>query len=248
MRVAYGVLKDRLKAASVHFTNKGSSRFSDSDVLTYVEGCSIEPHCGFLGGNNLFEMGSFSYSWSKLHGNARVGRYCSIAAGLKLLGGRHPMEWVSTSSFTYDGKFPLFKELNDAEGGLFKPAKRPVFESRIVIGHDVWIGGNVTLKPGITIGTGSVIAASSLVVKDVPPYSVVGGNPAKIIKRRFDDKTVNRLLSSEWWNYKFTDFSGIDVQSPLGFCDELEKRIGSGEVVRYAPEKLVLSSVAGSTR
>lgn len=246
MRVVFGTLKDRLKAASVHFTNNGKSRLSDNDLVAYEEGCAIEPHCGFLGGNNLFEMGSFSYSWSKLPVDARVGRYCSIAAGLKMLGGRHPMEWVSTSSFTYDGKFPLFKEVNDAEGGLFKPARRPVFERRIVIGNDVWIGADVTIKPGVTIGTGSVIAASSLIVKDVPPYSVVGGNPGKIIKSRFDVPTVNKLLASEWWNYKFTDFAGIDIQNPLQFCEALESRVRAGEINRYHPEKVLLSNIVGA--
>jgi hypothetical protein len=158
------------------------------------------------------------------------------------------MEWVSTSSFTYDGTFPLFKEANEKDGGYFKPAKRPVFERRIVIGNDVWIGADVTIKPGITIGTGSVIAASSLIVKDVPPYSVIGGNPGKVIKPRFDSRTVNLLLTSEWWNYKFTDFAGMDVKDPVRFCNELEVKVRSGEIKKYFPDKLILSNVVGAVK
>lgn len=232
MKAEYGAIRGKLEAAPIHFTNNGKARFSDSDIITFEEGCSIEPNCGFLGGNILFEMGSFSYTWSPLPPNSAVGRYCSIASGLKTLGARHPMEWVSTSSFTYDGNFPLFKDFNDADGSFFKVARRPVFESRIVIGNDVWIGAGVTLKPGISIGTGSVIAAGSIVVKDVPPYSVVGGNPGKIIKPRFDPRTINSLLSSEWWNYKFTDFAGLDIQDPIKFCEALMRRVRSGEVAR----------------
>ncbi|WP_196250032.1 CatB-related O-acetyltransferase [Pseudomonas putida] len=242
MRVSFGVLRDKLKAGSVHFTNNGKDRLSDDDIVNYAEGCSLEPHCGFLGGNALFEMGSFSYTWSPLPIDSKVGRYCSIAAGLKILGARHPMEWISTSSFTYDAKFPIFKGLNEAEGNVFKVSKRPTSESRIIIGNDVWIGAGVTIKPGVSIGTGAVIAAASIIVKDVPPYSVVGGNPGKIIKSRFDPKTINRLLSSEWWNYKFTDFAGLNIQNPIEFCEELEERISAGSIARYTPERLKLTN------
>lgn len=248
MRVAFGVLKGVFKSASIYFTNNGKDRFLDNDLVSYSEGCIIEPNCGFLAGNILSEMGSFSYSWSALPLNSRVGRYCSIAPRLKIIGTRHPMEWVSTSSFTYDSSFPIFKDLNLAEGDIFKTSRLPASDSRVFIGHDVWIGADVTLKPGITIGTGSVIAASSVVVKDVPPYSVVGGNPAKIIKSRFDSKTVNRLLASEWWNYKFTDFAGMDVKEPLKFCDKLDEMVKACEIEIYAPSKIVLESVHGAIK
>lgn len=238
MRVPFGDIRERLSAAKIFFTPSGMDRLKDQDIISFSDDCEIEPYAAFLGGNNLFSMGAFSYSWSQLPLNASVGRYCSIAKGLKILGVRHPMEWITTSSFTYDHNFIIYKDLVDAEGSSFKTKRRPSQSDHVVIGHDVWIGADVTLKPGITIGNGSVIAASSMVVKDVPPYSVVGGNPAKVIKSRFDVTTINILSSVEWWNYKFTDFAGMDFDSPLVFSENLKTAIKEGRVSRFFPEPL----------
>ncbi|MDR6714699.1 acetyltransferase-like isoleucine patch superfamily enzyme [Pseudomonas hunanensis] len=244
MRAPFSSLKEKFKSASVYFTNSGKDRFSDSDNISFLKACQIEPFCGFLGGDTLYSMGSFSYSWSQLPSNTQVGRYCSIAKGVKILGTRHPMEWLSTSSFTYDSAFPIFKDLNSLEGDRFKVSQKPTSDSTIMIGHDVWIGANVVLKPGITIGTGSVIAASSLVVKDVAPYSVVGGNPGKLIKSRFDSETVNRLLKSEWWDYKFTDFADLNFKDPQEFCEQLDAMVKQGHIEKFNPGFVNLHEIA----
>lgn len=236
MRVPFGDIRGRLSAGKIFFTSSGADRLQDQDFVSFADDCEIEPYAAFLGGHNLFSMGAFSYSWSQLPISASVGRYCSIARGLKILGVRHPMEWITTSSFTYDDKFIIYKDLAGSEAGAFKTKGRPPQADKIVIGHDVWIGTDVTLKPGITIGNGSVIAASSMVVKDVPPYSVVGGNPAKVIKSRFDVATINSLSSVEWWNYKFTDFAGMDFERPLVFAGSLKAAVKEGRVSRYFPE------------
>jgi hypothetical protein len=99
-----------------------------------------------------------------------------------------------------------------------------------IIGNDVWIGAEVFLMPGVTIGDGAIIAASSVVVKDVKPYSIVGGNPAQTIKMRFPEKLIERLLTARWWNYCFTDFVGMRLDSPEAFLDNLQDRIIKGEI------------------
>lgn len=118
-----------------------------------------------------------------------VGNYCSIAAGVEiLLGGEHRYETISTYPF-----------------GSFHPDLRSLdhFRSKghVVIGSDVWIGRNVTILSGVTVGHGAVIAAGSLVAKDVPPYALVGGNPAKLIKYRFTPIQIEKLLNIAWWDW-----------------------------------------------
>lgn len=241
VRVAFGLLRDGLALSSVYFTTTGVSRLSDSDLVSFVDGVGIEPFCAFLAGRNLFEMGSFSYSWSQLPVDFSVGRYCSIARGLKVLGVRHPLEWVTTSSFTYDDKFVIFDEFRKRNDSAYSVRTRPRVDSGVVIGDDVWIGADVTLKPGLKIGRGAVIAASSVVVKDVEPYSVVGGNPARFIRWRFDPSVIDRLLGSRWWMYRFSDFDGLDVSNPMAFCDGLERLISRGDICQFLPQKHILS-------
>ncbi|WP_051592469.1 CatB-related O-acetyltransferase [Methylosinus sp. sav-2] len=112
-----------------------------------------------------------------------------------------------------------------------------------VIGHDVWIGDNVTLSRAITLGTGCVVAAGSMVTKSVPPYAIVGGNPARIIRMRFDEGIVRDLLALEWWRFKFTDFAAMRIDAPSLFIDELAARIAAHEIEEYRPAPLSLASL-----
>lgn len=123
--------------------------------------------------------------------NTNIGSFCSIANGVIIGGGMHPIEWVSTS--------PVFYEGRDSITAKFSEHKREKVKLTN-IGHDVWIGQNVLIKQGITIGIGAVIGMGSIVTKDVPPYSITVGNPAKVIKKRFEDDLINSLLLSQWWN------------------------------------------------
>ncbi len=118
-----------------------------------------------------------------------IGDYCSIAADVGIfLGGEHHPEWVSTYPFG-----ALWSE-HDHAG-------QPRSRGDVVIGSDVWIGRGATIMSGVTVGDGAVIAARALVVKDVPPYGVVGGNPAKLIRHRFDPETIEKLLAIRWWGW-----------------------------------------------
>jgi acetyltransferase-like isoleucine patch superfamily enzyme len=123
-------------------------------------------------------------------GHLTIGKFCSIAGGTHiLLGGDHSSSFVST--------FPF----ND----LWKSAiSLPVSETTkrdVVIGNDVWIGRNSLILSGVTIGDGAIVGAAAVVAKDVPPYAIVVGNPAKVIRYRFDEETIEKLLTMAWWNW-----------------------------------------------
>lgn len=130
---------------------------------------------------------------------SKIGRYCSIADNLQfIMKGTHMINWVTTYPFQEIWRMdvPLY-EINGIKGraGDVPPT------SPITIGNDVWIASNVKIKQGVTIGDGAVLATECFVTKDVPPYAVVGGNPAKIIKYRFTEEQINDLLQIKWWNW-----------------------------------------------
>lgn len=122
--------------------------------------------------------------------NTEIGSFCSIANGVVIGGGMHPIKWVSTS--------PVFYEGRDSVKAKFSIHKRKLVETTY-IGHDVWIGQNVLIKQGVNIGTGAVIGMGSVVTKDILPYSIVAGVPAKEIKKRFDKNVIEDLMESKWW-------------------------------------------------
>jgi acetyltransferase-like isoleucine patch superfamily enzyme len=124
--------------------------------------------------------------------NADIGKFCSIASGVSIGPGVHKTDGVSTHPVFYLYNTPLIKKFSDKD--LFIPSKRTT------IGHDVWIGERAIVLDGVTIGTGAIIAAGAVVTKDVAPYAIVGGVPAKQIKFRFKESEIDSLLKSEWWN------------------------------------------------
>ena len=121
-----------------------------------------------------------------------IGNYCSIANPVTvLLGGNHNMNRVTTFPFgILNGLGPM-------------PNNDGYSNGNVVIGNDVWIGHNVTIMSGVTIGDGCIIAACSVVTKNVSPYTIVGGNPIKIIKQRFSDEQIEKLLKIQWWQWHF---------------------------------------------
>ncbi len=121
----------------------------------------------------------------------RIGSYTSIAAGVQIfLGGEHRIDWVTTFPFNV-----LWEDARHFSG-------HPKSKGDVVIGNDVWIGAEAMIMSGVTIGDGAVIGARAVVAKDVPPYSIVAGNPAVEVKRRFSDTTIQRLLTVAWWNWE----------------------------------------------
>jgi acetyltransferase-like isoleucine patch superfamily enzyme len=139
--------------------------------------------------NSTFDRHSFcGYDCTII--NCDVGAFCSIANQVSIGASRHPMEFVSTS--------PVFLSHKDSVKMKFSRHEYSV-KLRTVIESDVWIGEKALIKAGVRIGVGAVIGMGSVVTKDVKPYSIVAGNPARIIRKRFDDYTINALLALKWW-------------------------------------------------
>jgi acetyltransferase-like isoleucine patch superfamily enzyme len=141
--------------------------------------------------------------------NAEIGSFCSIASNVKIGGVAHPMHFVSTS--------PAF--LSHKDSIKKKYARHDYLPNlKTTIGHDVWIGEGALIKAGVNIGTGSVVGMGAVVTKDVSPYCIVVGNPARVIRKRFPDEMINRLLATFWWEKEDADL----VKLGQSICDPEE--------------------------
>lgn len=173
---------------------------------------TLRKHCLKFGKEiGLYSYGSCFEDGFNVGGNVKVGRYCSFAGNVKYYGGNHPMHYVSMSPFFYNRKWGGF-DVKDID------------RKSLTIGNDVWVGYNVIITNKCqNIGNGAVIGAGSVVTKDVPPYSIVAGNPARIIRYRFDDETIKIIEKSKWWEYtpeelmKYYDV----IDHPIEFCKRI---------------------------
>ncbi|MFD2261443.1 CatB-related O-acetyltransferase [Lacibacterium aquatile] len=201
---------------------------------------SLEPYCSPRGGPRICSMGGFSYSNTGFPDKVEIGRYCAIAVNVAIMGPNHPMDRVSPSGFDYDD-LPHFVAAREDWGhhpALIPWVRNPV---TLKICNDVWIGQDVLLARGITIGDGAVIAAGSVVTKDVPPYAVVGGAPARILKYRIASEGLRQeLLDLKWWDYAFPEFKGLDTMDVAAFVRELRQRVNAGDIQRWRPKPLNL--------
>ena len=149
-----------------------------------------------------------------------IGKFCSIAAMTRINPGNHPMQRASQSHFTYRAS-AYFEDAEDDAAFFDWRRSTPV-----TIGHDVWIGHGAIILPGRDIGTGAVVAGGAIVTKDVAPYTIVGGNPARVIRPRFPAGIAQRLMALGWWDWEHArlraaleDFRTLSVQ---GFLDRYE--------------------------
>ncbi|MGP5552990.1 CatB-related O-acetyltransferase [Psychrobacter celer] len=200
------------------------------------KGFEIEGDNDFWGKiNSLPSMGAFSYTISNFDYGVKIGRYCSLAKNITIMGATHFPDWVSTSPVFYrEGYHDLSQEITS---NIARQKKR------VNIGHDVWIGADVVLKSDINIGHGAIIASNSVVTKDVPPYMIIGGVPAKIIKPRFSERLIEELLDSQWWRFHKNDFYGMDASKPMDFIHQLNEKICVGEIEEYSPPILRFSDI-----
>ncbi len=175
--------------------------------------------------SEFIKMGKWSYGTPAIHGWGEkaileVGAYCSIASGVNvLLGGEHRIDWVTTYPFN-----TLWPGIAGHITG------HPKTKGNVVIGNDVWIGTGAFILSGVKIGDGAVVGAQAVVAKDVPPYAVAVGNPARVIKYRFDFPTIEKLLKIAWWNWPEEEIVkaiplllSSNIQSFIDYCESQGK-------------------------
>ena len=150
------------------------------------------------------------YTWSR--DNLIIGKFCQIAAGVEFVmnDANHKMNAVTT--------FPFYT-LEGWEMNIPDPSEMP-FKGNTVIGNDVWIGQNAVILPGVHVGDGAIIGANSVVGSDVAPYTIVIGNPAKVLRKRFDDGLIGLLLKFKWWDKSIEE---INALIPILTSSDLEK-------------------------
>lgn len=143
----------------------------------------------------LFERNNVLYHYPVNHERLLIGKFCSIACGAKFMFNCANHSLKSLSTYT----FPLFYEDWDLE----KADVASAWDNKgdIIIGNDVWIGFEAIVMAGVRIGDGAIVAARAVVTHDVPPYTIVGGVPAKVIRKRFDDKVIQKLVTLKWWEW-----------------------------------------------
>lgn len=142
---------------------------------------------------NQTELGKFTYVAGAKIGRAHIGAFCSIGPNVTIGGlGRHPVHWLSTH--------PAFFSTRMQAGLTFVQADKFEELKWVEVGSDVWIGANAIILDGVRIGHGAIVAAGAVVTNDVPPYAIVGGVSAKLIKYRFKPDVIDSLLEWQWWN------------------------------------------------
>lgn len=173
----------------------------------------------FVNDLTLFEKNNVLYHYPINRDKLQIGKFCSIACGAKFLfnSANHTLSSLSTYPF------PLFFE----EWGLEKKDVTNAWDNKgdIIIGNDVWIGYEAVILAGVTIGDGAIIGTRAVVTKDVPPYTIVGGVPAKPIKKRFSEETISALLEIQWWNWSEERIARNIGAIQSGNIDQLEQGV-----------------------
>jgi acetyltransferase-like isoleucine patch superfamily enzyme len=181
-----------------------------------------------------FRMGAFSANYGGRLRNVSIGRYCSISGDFQTGWDDHPTDWATSSMLGYVADLHGWASaLGHAEHRLVH--RFASMKGLTTIGNDVWIGHGAFLRAGVTVGDGAVIGSRALVMHDVPPYAIVVGSPARVLRYRFNEDTIARMQRVAWWRYKFYDLPSELVNDPQRFLDHVEEAIGLGTLQVYEP-------------
>jgi acetyltransferase-like isoleucine patch superfamily enzyme len=232
------------------FAEQGVS-IADPDILLKLKKFKLESPCriGLVDLYREFEVGAYSYMHNGSLFNASIGRFCSIGKRFTTLQPNHPTDWISTHPFQYQALESIFRSPSESivyDYEKFEQLKRGSSNKKIGcnIGNDVWIGSDVTILNGLTIGDGAIIGAGSLVTKNIEPYSIVGGNPAKVIKYRFDNHIVMELLEIKWWLYTLESLSGLPFDNPVRFIEKLREQKADNLLILNSPTLFTQETLA----
>jgi len=172
----------------------------DIDKTAVIADSSLGVYTSVGPFTELFEcsVGDYTYMMQNCQMQySEIGKFCSIASYVRLHPVNHPTWRPTTHHMTYRRKSYGLGETDDED---FFDWRRG---SKVVIGHDVWLGHNVVVRAGVSIGHGAVVGSSSVVTKDIPPYAIAVGNPARVIKYRFEPDVIEKLLEIQWWDWPY---------------------------------------------
>jgi acetyltransferase-like isoleucine patch superfamily enzyme len=182
-----------------------------------------EPGVLFLGEVSVghqVEIGANTYvTDGRISSHVKIGRYCSIARNTNIAGTEHPVDWLTSSPVAYDTEY--FPSMSRARKCMVQDGKTTT------IGHDVWLGASVIVKRGVTIGDGAVVGAGAVVTKDIPPYAIAAGVPAKVIRYRFAPEIIARLMALKWWDLSEAELMNVpwdDIDMALVTLEALPGR------------------------
>ncbi|MGH0229538.1 CatB-related O-acetyltransferase [Sinorhizobium meliloti] len=228
--------------------------FFIKSLTNIAAGCVLRVEAPVTLGDAVFGyscwIGRYTYIRSgSIASAASIGRFCSFGPEVRIGDGNHPTSFLSTHPFQYGSAigFELWPEYDEFCASGITELPQDVRKAAPIIGNDVWIGGRAIVMRGVTIGDGAVIAGGSVVTKDVQPYEIVGGAPAKRIRPRFTGKTIERLLKLKWWEYTLASLQGLSFENIEDCINELEDRIGRGAAKKEPPHyrKLTRDGIAG---
>ncbi|RDY27445.1 antibiotic acetyltransferase [Romboutsia weinsteinii] len=177
--------------------------FNKVSLFAIIQSSKIDKSAAISSGTKFYRSSIDKYSYIGRNNfiiDTQIGKFCCIGPGCNIGGTGHPLNWVSTSSVFHKWDNILKKNFSRHEYDIF---------SETTIGNDVWIATNSMIKAGVKISDGAVIGMGSVVTKDVGPYEIWAGNPARCIKKRFDDETIENLRSVNWWNLDDSELQKI---------------------------------------